>query len=1069
MSAVGGSRQRWGAAAWRAASWPARLLHVLLRVALVLAVVLLAGVAALAWRLSQGPLDVAWLARRIEAAAFPAGAPARLAIGEASIAWNGFHEGSESGLELRLRDLRVVDGSGAPGARVAEADVTVSLLRLLEAKVVPRSVVLDGLRLRGVRALDGTITLDLGAPSDTSAAGPGDAGGPGLGDALAELRQPAASDRRQGAPGLETLAQLQQVQVHDAQLVLVDQQSGATLRADIADLDLQRQPGGGVKGQAAGQLGLGDALASLRLQADLLAGGGTHVEAQLAPLQAAAVAQSNPALAPLGALDAALQAEASLDLSPSLRPRAAELHASTGAGTLSLADATVTFERLALDATGTWSGASWRPDRLAVQRAQVVLPAPGGGSPTTLALTGEVARQAGKVEARADLNLDHAAFADLPALWPAAWGGNVRPWLVENVTGGIARDGVFSLKITASEDDLAAATLADASGTLQGDDVTIHWLRPVPPIEHAQALLKVVGPDVIEVAVPAASQGGIALKDGLVRFTGLAGKDQFMSITTGVQGPVPDVLQLLRHPRLRLLDRHPLPIKSSAGALAGKLSVDLPLIKQLDFDEVKIAAQGRLSALRLGGLVAGRDLDRGDIQFDVTQDGLKVSGAASVASIAGTIGVEMDFRAGPPTQVVQRATMTGKATVAQMTKVGVDPGGLITAGRAAVSATYVAQRDGSAQVAAKADLTEAGLTLLGWRKPPGPAAEASATALLKNDKLAGISGIQAHGPGMEVIGRADMVGGRPLLLRLEKVVLGPTQASGEIHFAERPGDPIRVRVGGRQLDLSTELSAKPSRSAGQDNPPWIVDARFERVVLAKGLALTGVVAHAEHDGRKLRVLQANSSGPEKLQAVIASHGVGRRLAVRATDGGALLRGLDVLDTIHGGTLAVDAQYDDRYPDPPLAGTVDLSNFGVNDAVVLGKLLQALTIYGIPEALTGEGVHFTRLIMPFQYTKDVLRIGESQAFSASLGLTAHGWIDSGRKLMDVRGTVVPAYVLNSALGRIPLIGRLFSAEKGGGLVAVNYSVSGNLSDPGVTVNPLSALTPGILRGLFKIFN
>ena len=58
---------------------------------------------------------------------------------------------------------------------------------------------------------------------------------------------------------------------------------------------------------------------------------------------------------------------------------------------------------------------------------------------------------------------------------------------------------------------------------------------------------------------------------------------------------------------------------------------------------------------------------------------------------------------------------------------------------------------------------------------------------------------------------------------------------------------------------------------------------------------------------------------------------------------------------------------------------------------------------------------------------------------------------------------------TALGRIPVIGGLFSAERGGGLVAVNYGYRGPLANPTVAVNPLSALTPGFLRGLFKMFD
>jgi hypothetical protein len=62
-------------------------------------------------------------------------------------------------------------------------------------------------------------------------------------------------------------------------------------------------------------------------------------------------------------------------------------------------------------------------------------------------------------------------------------------------------------------------------------------------------------------------------------------------------------------------------------------------------------------------------------------------------------------------------------------------------------------------------------------------------------------------------------------------------------------------------------------------------------------------------------------------------------------------------------------------------------------------------------------------------------------------------------------VVPAYLFNSLLGHVPLIGKLLSPEKGGGMFAANYSLRGSLSDPSVSVKPLSALTPGFLRGLF----
>ena len=59
-----------------------------------------------------------------------------------------------------------------------------------------------------------------------------------------------------------------------------------------------------------------------------------------------------------------------------------------------------------------------------------------------------------------------------------------------------------------------------------------------------------------------------------------------------------------------------------------------------------------------------------------------------------------------------------------------------------------------------------------------------------------------------------------------------------------------------------------------------------------------------------------------------------------------------------------------------------------------------------------------------------------------------------------------YTLNSLLGNIPGLGDVLVGPKGGGVFAATYQVSGALVDPDVTVNPLSALAPGILRGLVK---
>ena len=51
--------------------------------------------------------------------------------------------------------------------------------------------------------------------------------------------------------------------------------------------------------------------------------------------------------------------------------------------------------------------------------------------------------------------------------------------------------------------------------------------------------------------------------------------------------------------------------------------------------------------------------------------------------------------------------------------------------------------------------------------------------------------------------------------------------------------------------------------------------------------------------------------------------------------------------------------------------------------------------------------------------------------------------------------------------IPLIGKVLGGEKGEGVFGMSYKVQGNSSNPLVSVNPLSILTPGVFRKIFNI--
>ena len=130
-------------------------------------------------------------------------------------------------------------------------------------------------------------------------------------------------------------------------------------------------------------------------------------------------------------------------------------------------------------------------------------------------------------------------------------------------------------------------------------------------------------------------------------------------------------------------------------------------------------------------------------------------------------------------------------------------------------------------------------------------------------------------------------------------------------------------------------------------------------------------------------------------------------------------------------------------------------------------MQAATLYGVAEALSGPGLLLDHTTIPFTLKQNLLSLHGADTYSEALGFTASGTVNIADDTCDLDATIIPAYALNSFLGRLPLIGRLFTAEKAGGLFAMRAHVHGKINDPDVSVNPLSVFLPGFLRGLFGL--
>ncbi len=1043
---------RIGAPARFCGRWSARLVHGLLRLAFMVAVVVVALLGGLAWRLAAGPLDVTPLAQRVMLRFAPS-----VTADHVTVAWDGLR-GHEHALHIDTAGLRLTGPGGQTEATAAQAGVALSASRLLFGQVAPRAVTVSGLRLHATRGADGQVTL-AGAPP---------ASGTGTPPALADIAQPP---RIEGS----ALSELTRITISYAQIDVDDQALGHSWTVGALAADLTRAPEGGLTGHAGAAMTLGTLTSHATLDASLEAGAAaTRLRVSLSPLSPAALARLVPELKPLSQFDAPVGLTAEAELNSKLGLRTASLHAEVGPGIALLpawhgGTSPGSFTSMTLDASAT-------ANALTVQALRVVLTPPSGAAPTTITLSGNAQRGGGRVVAHLRAEIDHATFADLPSLWPDRVGGGARSWVVENIDAGTAHDGRFDLTLE-GPDDLSDMALTAATGSITGDDVELYWLRPVPPIQHAHAVLQMLDPDTILISMSSGRQGNLVLQPSTMRIWGLSTPHQFGLITSDIAAPIADVFTLLRHPRLQLLSRHPLPITSATGTSLTHLTVRIPLEAKVQVDDIAIRAQSALSNVRVIGAVDGKNLEDGTLALDVTNDGLTLTGTARLVGMPSTLAVNMDFRAGPPSQVLLHAAVTAQADAKGLAAAGLDMRGTVV-GSASAKVDYAERRDAQATVLLDADLHNTGITTpVGWSKTVGTAGRLQARALLNRSRLVGIEDLRAEAPGLSVAGRSEMIDGRPALLQIDRGVVGRSDVAGTVRFPLREGEPLQVSLSGARLDLSSQIDDAGSdgamsrvtsgRSAG--GPPYTVSLRFGQVLVARGGSLGAVSLDVTGRGRRISQAQLSSSGPEQVRASVVPDKTARKVSVATADLGRLLRDFGLARALEGGQLALSGSFDDRQPSEPFVGTLSLSHFRVRGAPCVGKLLQALTLYGLVDALRGPGLVFDQLSTPFSIAGSVISVQHALTFSSSLGMTAQGWLDFSRQTMDMRGTIVPAYFFNTLPGRVPLIGRLFSPERGGGVFAATYSLRGPIDSPTVGVNPLATFAPGMMRGLFGLFN
>ena len=180
------------------------------------------------------------------------------------------------------------------------------------------------------------------------------------------------------------------------------------------------------------------------------------------------------------------------------------------------------------------------------------------------------------------------------------------------------------------------------------------------------------------------------------------------------------------------------------------------------------------------------------------------------------------------------------------------------------------------------------------------------------------------------------------------------------------------------------------------------------------------------------------------------------MRLRSDDAGAVLRASGLYQTAVGGefdlTLLPSAgagEFD---------GSLAIDGLRVRDAPTMAALLDAISVVGLLQQLDGQGLAFDEIDARFRLTPRQVIVAEASAIGPGLGISVDGTYTLASKGIDLQGVVSPFYLVNS-------IGS-FLTRRGEGLIGFNFNIAGSADAPQVSVNPLSVLTPGMFREIFR---
>ncbi|GJD30856.1 hypothetical protein PMNALOAF_2107 [Methylobacterium adhaesivum] len=667
-------------------------------------------------------------------------------------------------------------------------------------------------------------------------------------------------------------------------------------------------------------------------------------------------------------------------------------------------------------------------------------------------------------------------------LWPEHVAPPARNYLVDNLRGG--RVDNVDITIDMSGPELAAATRGEPMPdnavhiAFAVSDATLAVSDDAPPLSRGRVTGVITGLTTTIRNVTAdlrmADNRALSITDGSFVIPKISPDAVVAQIGLRLGGGADALVSLMQTRMFKSLtgvDIDPASVKGAAD-----LRIDFPLnLKHIpDLADLPVTIAGTLAEIGVDKAFGKERLDAGRFTVSYDRGAFALKGDAKVLGSPLTVDLRQP-KPGAPGEV----TVNLSLDEALRAKKGMPVSPQLT-GSIPVKIALPIGRSGSGKppIRIEADLVRAGIDGIvpGFTKAPG-----------KPGRLAFTLTESAAGGSFDL--RDIALDAAPALAR-GTATLG---ADGQVERADlsslklspgddmrlqldRTGNAYRIAVKGAVADARPILRGltAPEGKGKADAAPKDIDADVSLAILTgfNGEALTNATVKLALKGKDVRTGRIQGRfGGAPFSAQISRTEQGPALTVDSQDAGATLRFADIYKRMYGGRLVMSTGLNDG----PQQGVVQIRNFVLRNEPALSSIMaqgpassEVVDARGRKQIVqnTGNDVTFDRLRANFVRTGARVDFSDAAISNAAMGFTLNGYLDTAKERTDINGTFVPLYGLNNVVSQLPILGQLLGGGHNEGLFALNFRVSGRLSKPDVSVNPLSALAPGILRKLFS---